>query len=173
MTGVTATTAVVMLATGNHIKLPNSLFLTVHGSIFSGEPSSSVTILLLATLWAMDTLAIQTTRNICRKSFYMQSNPGLLFFYCYTVSDSTFLRIPSTKLQTVEQLVSCVYGNNNLSAYKVLSDELKVSMAPRDSNTTYPVAAWHSHLIRLLSVGYFCLFYTTVTFSLNDCSTMM
>lgn len=121
--------AVVMLATGNHIKLPNSLFLTVRGSIFSGEPSFSVTILLLATLWAMDTLAIQTTRNICRKSFYMQSNPGLLFFYCYTVSDSTFLRIPSTKLQTVEKVVSCVYGNNNLSAYKVLSDELKVSMA--------------------------------------------
>lgn len=173
MTGVTATMAVVMLATGNHIKLPNSLFLTVRGSIFSGEPSFSVTILLLATLWAMDTLAIQTTRNICRKSFYMQSNPDLLFFYCYTVSDSTFLRIPSTKLQTVEKVVSCVYGNNKLSAYKVLSDELKVSMAPRDPNTTYPVAAWHSHLIRLLSVGYFCLFYTTVTFSLDDCSTMM
>lgn len=91
----------------------------------------------------------------------------------HTVSDSTFLRIPSTKLQTVEKVVSCVYGNNKLSAYKVLSDELKVSMAPRDPNTTYPVAAWHSHLIRLLSVGYFCLFYTTVTFSLNDCSTMM
>lgn len=51
MTGVTATTAVVMLATGNHIKLPNPLFLTVRGSIFSGELSFSVTILLLATLW--------------------------------------------------------------------------------------------------------------------------